>query len=185
MYSYDRRTANRHTPAEAVAVNLLVDDPDLTWSEAVRLVRESADDLYDADSGDFVAPKDVLEALEKLIPQPLHGGDLRVYHATDRSTARVLLNRGFIPETKPRAREQGYDFAPGRGIDTGLYVGASPQAVESYGQVILEIVVPKKVLDVPTELSNLGEKDPMRALRSHDGAIINTRIPADNFRQLP
>lgn len=185
MYSYDRRTAAKATPAEAVAINLLTDDPDLTLAEAIRLVRESPDELYDTVSGKMVPPRDVVEALEKLIPKPLSGGDIRVYHATDASTAKQLLRRGFIPETKPHARSEDFDYAPGRGIDPGLYVGVSPNAVESYGRAVLEITVPKRLLDVPYELSQLGEKDPMKALRSHDGAVINTRLPPDVFRLLP
>ena len=182
-YNYDRRAA-KETPAEAVAINLLVDDPDLTMADAIRLVRESPDDLYDQVSGEMVPPRDVLKALEKLVPHPLSGGDVRVYHATDASTAKMLAKRGFIPETKPRSRSDDFEYAPGKGLDFGLYVGATPQQVDGYGPVTLEIVVPKKLLEVPTELSQLGEKDPMRALKSHDGAIINTRIPSSAFRIL-
>lgn len=107
----------------------------------------------------MVPPQDVLKALEKLVPKPVHGGDIKVYHATDRSTAQQLLRRGFIPETKPRPRSQDFDYAPGRGTDPGLYVGAAPSQVGSYGPVTLELVVPKKLLEVPTELAQLGERD--------------------------
>jgi hypothetical protein len=176
--------AKAHTPAEAVAINLLVEDPDLSMQDAVRLVREFSGDLYDEVSGEMVPPKEVLKALEDLIPRPVKGGDIKVYHATDSSTARLLLKRGFIPETKPRARGDNYDYSPGRGIDQGLYVGATPSQVDGYGSVILELVVPKKLLEVPTELSQLGEKNPLTALKSHDGAIINTRLPPEVFRIL-
>ena len=180
------RVASHHTPAEAVAINLLVADPDMTLPEAIRTVRDYPDDLYDDVSGEMVPPKAVLEALEKMLPHPLSGAEIRVYHATDAATAKMLLRRGFIPETKPRARSEDFEYAPGRGIlDVGLYVGASPHAVESYGRAILEINVPKKLLDVPTELAQLGEDDPLKALKSHDGAIINTRLPADVFRLMP
>ena len=111
--------------------------------------------------------------------------DTKVYHATDRSAAQQLLRRGFIPETKPRARNQDFDYAPGRGLDVGLYVGATPSQVDSYGPVILEVVVPKKFLEVPTELAQHGETDPLRALKSHDGAIINRRLPSETFRLVP
>jgi len=174
-YSYDRRT-----PAETVAINILVDDPDITLHEALKMV-QGVSELYDEVSGDMVPARDVAKALEKLIPKPLSGGGLRVYHATDRSTATMLLRRGFVPETKPRPRE-GYDYAPGRGIETGLYVGVSPSAVRSYGPVVLEVTIPKRLLEVPLELSQLGETDPMRALKSHDGAVINTRLPPEIFR---
>lgn len=181
-YSYDR-TARTHTPAEAVAINILVDDPDISLHEALQRVR-GARKLYDQVSGEMVPARDVAEALEKLIPKPLSGSDIRVYHATDRSTANMLTRRGFIPETKPRARGD-YDYAPGRGIESGLYVGASPRAVESYGPVTVEVTVPKRLLEVPQELAQHGEKNPMRALHSHDGAVINTRLPPEAFRILP
>ena len=184
-YDYDRRCrVARHTPAEAVAINLLVNDPNLTMADAVKLVREYDGELYDDVSGEMVSSKLVLEALEKLLPQPVHGGDIRVYHATAPSTAQQLLRRGFIPETKPRPRSESFDYAPGRGIDAGLYVGATPRQVESYGRATLEIVVPKKFLEVPTELAQLGEKDPIAALKSHDGAVIRRRLPPDVFRLL-
>jgi len=167
-----------------VAINLLVDDPDMSLHDAVRLVRESGSELWDPVSRTMVPPKDVLEALERLIPKPLSGGDIRVYHATDKATATMLLRRGFIPETKSRARSSDYDFAPGRGMDVGLYVGETPASVESYGRATLEIVVPKKLLEVPSELAQLGETNPLRALKTHDGAIINARLPAEAFRLL-
>jgi hypothetical protein len=173
------------TPAEAVAINLITADPDISLAEAIQMVRENADDLYDEVSGEMVPSRDVLEALEKLIPKPLSGGDIRVYHATDSATARQFLRRGFIPETKPHSRSKNFEYAPGKGLDPGLYVGASPHAVESYGRAILEVTIPKKLLEVPTELMQHGEEDPMRALKSHDGAIINVRLPPDVFRLLP
>lgn len=186
-YDYDRRTGvARHTPAEAVAVNLLVNDPSLTLPDAVNLVRDHADDLYDDVSGRMVSPREVLRALENMLPHPVSGGsDIAVYHATDPSTARMLLRRGFIPETKPRSRTEDFDYAPGRGVDVGLYVGATPRQVESYGRAIVEVVVPKRFLEVPTELAQHGERDPLKALKGHDGAVINRRLPPDVFRLLP
>lgn len=185
-YDYDRRAVvARHTPAEAVAINLLVNDPDLTLPDAVKLIRDYPDELYDDVSGRMVPPRDVLHALEAMLPHPVSGGDIAVYHATDPSTAKMLLRRGFIPETKPRSRTEDFEYAPGRGVDTGLYVGATPRQVESYGRATLEIVVPKNFLEVPTELAQHGERDPLKALREHDGAVINRRLPPDVFRLLP
>lgn len=174
----------RHDPAEAVAINLLVDDPNLTLPEAVKLIREYPDELYDGVSGEMVPPREVLKVLERMLPKPVPSGGIKVYHATDRSTAQMLVRRGFIPETKPRARSLDFEYAPGRGVDPGLYVGATPRQVDSYGPVILEVVVPKKYLEVPTELAQLGEGDPLKALKSHDGAVINTRLPPEVFRIL-
>jgi len=174
-----------YRPAENAAINLLVQSPDATVDELVRQVRDFDMDLYDDVTGQQVRPRDVIEALEKYAPKPVSGGDTKVYHATDSSTANMLLKRGLIPETKPRPRTEEFEYAPGRGIDTGLYVGAGPREVSGYGSVTLEIVVPKKFLEVPTELAQLGETDAMRALRNHDGAIINHRLPPDAFRILP
>lgn len=184
-YNYDRSAARHYTPAEAVAINLLVDNPDITMADALRLVRESDVELWDAVSRTMVTPREVLRELEKFIPQPVSGGDIKVYHATDSSTARQFLQRGFLPETKPRTRTEDFDYAPGRGVDEGLYVGATPHQVESYGRAMLEIVVPRKFLEVPTELAQHGEMDALKALRNHDGAIINRRLPPDVFRLMP
>lgn len=172
------------SPAHNVAVNLLVDDPDISLQDALKLIKDHPDELYDQVTDQMVSPRDVAEALEELIPKPLSGGDIHVYHATDASTAKALLNRGFIPETKPRSRNSEFEYGPGKGLDGGLYVGYSPHAVSSYGRVTLEISIPKKFLSVPTELAQLGEKDPMKALHSHDGAVIHHRIHSDAFRKL-
>ena len=174
-----------YTPAESTAINLLVDSPDATVDELIHKVRGFDMAMYDEATGQEVDPREVIDALERFAPRPLTGGDTKVYHATDLATANQLLRRGLIPETKPRPRNEEFEYAPGRGIDQGLYVGGVPRDVSGYGPVILEVVVPKKWLEVPTEAAQLGETDPMRALRSHDGAIVNHRLPADAFRILP
>ena len=168
--------------AESAAISLLQDAPDESVDDLIRMVQRARSSLMDPVSREFVDSKEVVKALERMRPQeqPLSGSDVRVYHATDRSTAQRLLQRGFIPQTKPRSRVETY--APGRGIDPGLYVGVSPRAVDSYGPATLEITVPKKWLEVPTELAQLGEANPMSALRSHDGAVVNHPIPASRFR---
>lgn len=66
-------------------------------------------------------------------------------------------------------------------MELGLYVGATPRAVESYGRVTLGVSIPPRLLSIPQELAQLGEADPMRALHSHDGAVINHPIPASSF----
>jgi GNAT superfamily N-acetyltransferase len=169
-------------PARNIAVNLLVGVPEYGFDELLSQIRSSRMDLYDEVTGEFVAPSEVEKALLKLKPEPIAPGDILVYHATDAATARMLTRRGFVPETKPRPRGEGYDYQPGRGVDAGLYVGDSPATVEGYGRVILEVSVPRKLLEVPTELSSRGETDPLRALKMHDGAVINTRLPPESFR---
>lgn len=176
------RFLRAYTPAENIAINWLVADPDSTMDELLHEVRNSEVEMWDSVTRQMVNPHEVEKALHKLAPKPLSGSDLRVYHATDPSTAKMLVRRGFIPETKPHATTEEYEYAPGRGLDRGLYVGATPRDVEGYGRAILEIVVPKSFLSVPTEQVQLGETDPIRSLRGHDGAVINHRLPADAFR---
>jgi DNA topoisomerase I len=176
----------RYTPAENIALNWLIADPGSTADDLAREAKDSGHrELWDSVTRQMISVADVIEALERFAPKPVHGGDIKVYHATDKQTALALLKRGLIPETKPRPPIDDFEYQPGRGLDLGLYVGASPRDVDGYGRVILEVVVPKKLLEVPTELAQLGETDPMKALRSHDGAIINHRLPGDAFRILP
>ena len=170
--------------AESAAISLLQDAPDESVDDLIRMVGRARMQMMDPVSRSFVEPADVIKALERLRPEeaPVSGSDIQVYHATDRSTARQLALRGFIPSTKPRSL--GNTYAPGRGIDRGLYVGATPRSVDSYGPVTVVVTVPKKWLEVPTELAQLGETSPMAALRNHDGAIVNRPIPADRVRIL-
>jgi hypothetical protein len=176
----------RTTAAENVAINMLADDPDLTLEEALDLVLESEVELWDPVTRTMVRPEDVARELSKLESRSSGAGrcppGLRVYHATDLATARSLVRRGFIPETKPRPRHAGMEYAPGRGADPGLYVGESPRAVEGYGRAIVEVCIPEDWLEVPAELRAHGVRDPLRALESHDGAVINRAIPASAFQ---
>jgi len=176
--------ANR--AAENVAINMLADDPDLTLEEALDLVLESDVELWDSVTRTMVRPEDVARKLSRLGSSGSDVNhcppDLRVYHATDPSTARSLVRRGFIPETKPRPRHAKMEYAPGRGMDRGLYVGESLRAVEGYGRAIVEVCVPEDWLEVPIELRARGVRDPLRALESHDGAVINRAIPANAFQ---
>ena len=175
---------NPQTPAANVVVALLT-DTSMSLEDVKQAVEQGPPELWDAVTRTMVPRKDVLRALAAIVPPPLIpiGETLVVYHATDGETAKQLLQRGFIPETKPRRRE-GFDYAPGRGLDEGLYVGATPRSVDSYGRVILAIEIPTSWLHVPQELAQLGERDPLRALRSHDGAVIRTRIPAMLFMRV-
>ena len=178
------RFQNPQTPAANIVVNLLTDNPDLSLEEAGRLIETGPPELWDGVTRTMVRQEAVAKALKAIVPAPvLPWTDILVYHATDDDTAEQLLSRGFLPETKPRRRE-GFDYAPGRGLDEGLYVGATATSVESYGRVILSIDVPKSVLRIPQELAQLGETNVLRALHSHDGAVIRTRIPANQFRRV-
>ena len=178
-----RKGGGKHSPAHNVAVNLLVDAPDMSFSDLLEAV-DGADDLRDQVTGVSVPAAEVRAALKALIPPEFldRGKRIRVYHATDRATAELLTRRGFIPETKPHARNPEGEYAPGRGHDPGLYVGASPEQVEGYGRVTLEITLPTEMLRVPTELTQRGNTDPIKALAEHDGAMILGRLPRSAFR---
>ena len=174
------RVASRYSPAESAAISLLQDAPDESVEDLIEQVLR-ARRLFDPVSRTVVDAQEVADAIRGMAPEPYKvPGGVSVYHATDASTARLLTRRGFIPQTKPRNLTDTY--APGRGLDRGLYVGATPRSVEGYGRVTLEVTVPRKHLSVPTELAQLGETSPMKALKSHDGAVINHPIPADAFR---
>ena len=167
-------------------MNLLVDDPSLPIEEVRQAALNSSMDLWDEVTRTMVPAADVAKVLAAMTPPLRVPHEVVTYHATSPAFARELLLRGFLPETKARARSEGLgaSYAPGRGLDRGLYVGATPEAVEGYGRVVLEVAAPRRSLAVPTELAQLGETDPMRALRSHDGAVIRDRLPASSFRRV-
>jgi len=172
--------ASMETPAESAAISLLQGAPDEDIEDLIRDVAR-ARSLFDPISRQQVNAEDVIQVLREMIPKPYSvAGGVKTYHATDPKTAELLLRRGFISATKPRSRVE--EYAPGRGLDQGLYVGHSPQSVEGYGRVILEVTVPKKVLAVPMESAQLGVTDPLQSLREHDGAVILGGVPPEAFR---
>lgn len=166
--------------ARAVARSLLLDAPDTSLDELIEMVRQSSGPLFDADTRSMVPAADVLEVLESMRPEPMAGGVV-VYHATTPEAARELLHRGLLPEAKPYRTVN--EYAPGRGLSEGLYVGLTPEAVSSYGRVVLEVQVPESQLAVPPELAQLGVTDPIEALQQHDGAVVVGRLPAMSFRK--
>jgi len=173
-----RRMEAGSSPAESAALSLLKQS-DMTIEELIEEVKD-ARMLFDPISRTQVSGSDVIHALERLQPPPISRSGLKVYHATNPRDARTLLTRGFIPSAKPVPL--GGSYGPGQGLDLGLYVGATERGVESYGRVTLEIVVPRQALSVPTELQQLGETNPLTALRSHDGAVVLIPIPPSAFR---
>jgi len=168
------------SPAESAALSLMTSMPNSTVDEVAKKVRR-AGTLYDPVSRTPVSSKDVLKALEAMRPSKRGGPKITVYHATDRKTADSFLRRGFSPKTKRKFTSANY--GPGKGIDQGLYVGATVRDVWSYGPVVLAVKVPKSLLRVPTELSQSGHTDPMKALKSHDGAVVLKSIPASDFSE--
>lgn len=182
-----KRLASRYLAsqngAKNVALQLLKKLPDKSLQDLSRLVRERSSYLLDPVSRQPVDPEKVIQELATLWsePEPFPlTGNITVYTATDKEKAKTFLRRGSIPNLKPKSRVQ--EYAPGRGLDEGLYVGDSISSVQSYGPVVMSVTVPKSWLEVPTELAQLGYKDPVRALHSHDGAVITKRIPAKAFK---
>lgn len=181
-YSKYRRVASTRegraaSPAESVAQGLVRSG--IPLDKLIRKV-ERAKQLWDAESRQNVPAAEVLAVLRSWVPKPMPSGGRKVYHATSPQNAKRLLAQGFVPEAKPRRLTDTY--APGRGLDAGLYVGKTPRAVESYGRVVLEVQVPRGSLRVPTELSQLGVTNPDEALRQHDGAVVFARLPKESFK---
>lgn len=105
--------------------------------------------------------------------------ELWVYHATDRKTAEKFLAEGIDPEQKPmnlarwrlENNEEGVEYAPGRGLAGGTYVGGTPQDVSGYGRIILAIRTTKGKLEPTPETEALGNKTGGAALAVNDAQI--------------
>jgi hypothetical protein len=167
--------------AYTTAVSLLRDAPDMPFDKLERMVATTRTGMVDPETYEPVDAQQVLLSLRKIRPKPYttRMDMVTVYHATDAKTAAMLRSRGYVPETKGRSRGE---YAPGKGLDAGLYVGATPRAVEGYGRVTLAVSVPRDWLVVPTELAQLGQRDPLRALEEHDGAVVFHALPPEAFR---
>lgn len=110
-----------------------------------------------------------------------------VFHATDSKTADEILKNGLMISNKrsnlARTRyEQGEyaEFAPGRGLSHGTYVGANPQDVSGYGRRILAFYVQKSQIGVSPEQKELGEKSIGNALALGD-AVLLSDVPPENI----
>ncbi len=137
-----------------------------------------------------VRTSEVRAALESFRPKPLPEGErmITVQHSTTRERANQILREGVIHEGKPMnlARErfqngEHAEFAPGRGLSGGIYVGTD---TSGFGPVTLSIDVPESWLHVPPESSILGETSPRNALTTPDGAVILEGIPASAIREV-
>jgi len=108
-----------------------------------------------------------------------------VFHATDRQRAAAFLRQGVRIADKPanlaRHRyEQGEyaEFAPGRGLSSGLYVGWWPCEVEGYGRQVLALGVRKEDLGVPPEARVRGTTTVGWALLEND-AVVERDVPPE------
>jgi hypothetical protein len=125
---------------------------------------------------------------ERLSALPKHQ-KMWVWHSTDNeATAKHFAKHGIKPSEKPsnlaRSRyEKGEDaeYAPGRGLSHGTYVGSAPQDVSGYGRHLLAIRVKRGHLKVPPERETLGWKSHQggHALADND-AVITHRVHPKN-----
>jgi hypothetical protein len=179
-------TYRKNPDADAVALEILQATGSL--AAAIAAIQDVDPSMTILAVG--VPPKAIEDTLWSWVPAPIPptDDDVDVFFATDEATADQILREGVIPQLKPttlaRARYEAGEpavFSPGRGLSGGIYVGASPRAVESYGEVILKIRVPKSLLDVSPEQASLGVKDAEESLSTHDGAVILHAIPPENI----
>jgi hypothetical protein len=119
---------------------------------------------------------------------------LVVYTATDPATAARLLADGLDERLKPgnlaRTRYEAgepAEFAPGRGLDAGLYVGPTPGDVDGYGPVTLAVRVRAGDLRPSAEQVALSSSrvpaNPFEALRVVD-AVVDGPIAAERIAQV-
>lgn len=114
--------------------------------------------------------------------------DLIVFHSTEPDNSKLLYKYGFTSEDKPmnlaRSRFEAGEptvFAPGAGLNGGLYVTSDPNQASGYGHDMLAVRVRVGDLSVPVEG---GYTDPVKALISGGaGAVINGPIPPENIRR--
>lgn len=88
------------------------------------------------------------------------------YHATDHKTATKFLKDGIKQDDKPRnisrsrfEKGEYAEFAPGRGVGGGLYVGSNPHDIEGYGRHLLAVKTRIGSLRASPEASHLGYTD--------------------------
>ena len=143
--------------------------------------------------GEKVPASRLAAALQSWKPKPLPAGAklVTVHHSTTRAIADRILKDGVIKELKPwtlaarrHAAGEAATFAPGAGVERGLYVGA-PGTTDGFGPVTLEIQVPAAWLKVPAELTALGHKDDTTAAaKTEHGALVRQSIPASAVREV-
>lgn len=116
--------------------------------------------------------------------------DMWVFHATDQSTADKFVTEGVHQNERPENLamlnyEAGRpaEYAPGRGLARGSYVGATPFAVEGYGKHILAFKVKPHQIAPSPEQESLGYKTWHEALANNDAVVMHD-LPAENVFRL-
>lgn len=112
---------------------------------------------------------------------------ITAYHATDATTAARLLEHGTSQPKRQRpatvVQDPGVakmlgkrvgdhlDYEPGRGMGSGLYLGAHPSDVRQYGDHVLQVSVSRSALSVPPERAHRikAGMTPERSLAVGDG----------------
>jgi len=128
------------------------------------------------------------EEFEGRLRQLLPDDYVWVYHATDPKTAEKLAASGARSGGKPQnlamlRHEAGIpaEFAPGRGIGRGLYVGGTPYDVEGYGRQVMALRVRLKDLVPTPEQLSLGVPDGIAALARNDAMVLGDVAAKDIF----
>jgi hypothetical protein len=111
---------------------------------------------------------------------------ITVFHATDSATAKKFDVEGILQSDKPlnlarirfEAGEEA-EFAPGRGLASGLTVGIDPREVSGFGRQIIAIQVRKGQIRISPEQAGLGVTSPGVALAASD-AFIEGDISAED-----
>ena len=115
--------------------------------------------------------------------------DIIVFHGTDNEHADQFKAEGIDPENKEVniAQAGEGEYAPGRGISRGTYVGMYAQEVDGYGG---------RTLAIRTKLSHIKPSPEKRQLEServpvtnrmallHNDAVIEEPIHRDNIREV-
>lgn len=107
-----------------------------------------------------------------------------VFHSTDDKTADQFLKEGVkaSDKTVTAAQRGEAEYAPGLGLDEGLYVGGDLQSIP-HARRFLAMRVRRSELTAATESRQLGAATPGAALAAQ-GALLHGDIPADRFREV-
>jgi len=173
--------------------------------EMLRILREAMEEGDDAarGGGDQLAPPPVRDPVDQtpgaavgpaaIVDNFTAGKDFDalpgdpyvwVFHSTDQATAATFMESGLKAADKPQnlAMLGDAEFAPGRGVGQGLYVGGDLTAIPS-SRVYLALRVRRSDLTASPEAVDLGFTEPGGALTSQ-GALITRDIEPGEFHQI-
>jgi len=108
-----------------------------------------------------------------------------VYHASEDPEAfKEGVRMENVPQNLARRRYSAgepSEYAPGRGIGQGTYVGSQPHEVEGYGHWMHQFAVPMHHLEVPPESKGYKPEDVEYHL-SHGGtgALLTRDVPREH-----